>query len=1767
MKKEGRRACGSVLRGRNRLRLTVAIALLHGCCCVMPGIAEADTNGTPQQISEIDNQTLEYFAAYGSADTTQGYSVTIKNGSSLTLTGDYAYLLAIGVLNSNDGSLLANNTYSSAGGSVSIIDSTVNAKVVAGNAAINGTAQKGSISVSGSSTVNSDLAGGESDYHESNYPSTKPTLSVTRNSVTIAGGTITDPHTNVNDPSHYGIAGGVLDSFIGGSVSDNTVTISGNNTVISSGALSSGAWGVYGGQAKYCGDVGNNLVTISGGTINEPVYGGSSGQYEYIKNGGIVSKPVQSLSKENTVTIKGGTLTGSIYGGFSWNNGQKSIANQNTVNINGGTITPLTLDEHGSQQMGVITGGESGNSAENTIDGAYKNTVNIKGGTVTGIINGGDSDYGTADGNVVNISDGTVTGSIEGGCSKYGKANDNVVNIRAGTVKWDIKGGYSEGGTAANKNQVNISGGKLEEYSMMGPDGTQIMFAQILGGCSQNGSAEENSVNISGGEVPGNIIGGTSKEVPKNNTINISGSAKLAEGTNLVGGDWQSEGILPVAGTGNNLNLGYDGVKGEVSSWGGGRVNMLANFDQVNFKGTIPWKTGSTYLSTTGISNINQFDFSKLTLSAEPAIGESMNLLSVTNGGLTSNMVTVLNKTSARTDSQRKGSVSAVWTGGMHVLSTAVTYDFTTITGITYGNIGTAAANEVIYAPAELHQASGLDFAANTKVDVTNFAADGLANGDSITLLSTKNMADKAAFTSNVTIQGETTHISTTTDTQSGLAMSGTATGTIAKTENAITYTLSKVLIGSIDASAVNWSSGGTAYAIKNGYTFQDGVTLDGSAIGFTNTVNTGQSMTLIDGNANMSDIDEWKKLKLTNTSVKKSLSGDTVSGVTLSGTQAYAYANDTDSRKITAHIGNKEVTGMALGDMSWGSPRVLTSEGLSGLTSIDASRLDFATGQLNWEKLGMSTALVTSTQAGLSGVPVIQSAVNNTIHPAAGVTAVVSGTVAAADARTLQYTLDRISGLSYGDLGTVTAGSVLLAVPAEGAVFAADTSVNTANLAVSGLAYGDRITLLSASGMADKSSFTNHVRLSGDTADTGSITKTTDVSDQQHGLKMAAAATTTIAKTAEAITYTQGNAVISSIDASNVNWTTGGTAFATKAGYTFQSGTTLDQSTIAFASNTASAGEAMTLIDGSLMASGWDNLSLTGRTRPMSFTRDAGSGVTLSGTQSYRYANDTANRRITATLGDKEYTGITLGTMNWGKTASITAENLSGLKSIDASGLTFAAGDVTWPKLGTSTKLVMSAQGGLSGVSIAQPTAVYTVQPLANVSGVTAELFGTAAAADANTLTYTLDGVKSITFGSNLPWTTGGTLLDLSALPVRLADTAVNTANVSFTTDSVKNAIVLDGSYQMTLLKANADSGLSASNLSHAASTFNIGDVLTGTGDASYANGNIVYTIQADSKVKATEQTHQAVVSSSAAVAAVSSNAVDTADTAGTALSSVSNTAAVGDTVNFSKIGGGSHTYDTGSSVTTHLWQVSAGVGARHKQKNGAVFEYAVYYEGGRGSYTTYNEHAASPYGSGRLSYNGGGVFVRYELPNRVYGEASVHAGRMRNEANNFLYDSTGRGYGYDESSNYYGWHLGIGRLYRFSADRDADLYAKFFYNKSGGISYDAAGAHFATDDVKSKQLHVGARMNNHHGAWNVYYGAALEYEFDGQSTGTVSVGILRSPIRASSTRGLSFMAELGWKLESTQKNPWELDFNLRGFAGCHRGVTANVDVKYMFS
>lgn len=446
----------------------------------------------------------------------------------------------------------------------------------------------------------------------------------------------------------------------------------------------------------------------------------------------------------------------------------------------------------------------------------------------------------------------------------------------------------------------------------------------------------------------------------------------------------------------------------------------------------------------------------------------------------------------------------------------------------------------------------------------------------------------------------------------------------------------------------------------------------------------------------------------------------------------------------------------------------------------------------------------------------------------------------------------------------------------------------------------------------------------------------------------------------------------------------------------------------------------------------------------------------------------------------------------------------------------------------------------------------------------------------DNNILSYGLRSLENITY-KTIDWQTDGTVLTLAdSQKFDLANTKVHTENIGFTAKSLES-ITKAGDYSMTLLDTQGNKTLAAGNLTTKQGKWNISNALEGTGVASLdTNGNVIYTMDTVQKQNGTEikvdtskQTHNALIANEAGLGILAAGR-DRLDSVLTNFNGQE-----GGVFTFASLGGSKDTYDTGSESKTYTWNGLVGVGNEAATKDGD-FSYGLFYEYGRGHYSV---DGAGYAGSGDAHYNGGGLMAKYLSKNKNYVEGSLHFGNLKNNADSVLHSSDGSAYGYNTSSSYWSGHVGFGHIFDLTdkvestslggtqrAARDLDVYGKYFYTHVGGDSFRAGDADYRLDGLDSSLLRIGARVNNRSGWNNYYYGLAWDYEFDGESNGTVSAAGLSAPIRKADIGGSSLMAEAGWKLESNQENPWEVNLSMQAHAGQHKGLGGNVYMAYHF-
>lgn len=182
--------------------------------------------------------------------------------------------------------------------------------------------------------------------------------------------------------------------------------------------------------------------------------------------------------------------------------------------------------------------------------------------------------------------------------------NGTPITITGGTINGNVYG-------AGNGNKdyyKDASGGNVTI------NGNATVKSVVCGGRSNSGETYNNTVNISGGSVSGDVYGGYSYGSANDNEIIISGSADI-ENANLYGSNKSTD-------TGNTLTI--DG-------WSG-TANSIHYFENIEFKNTT--FTNGTVLNSQGQSNLDGLKNIKITNFAGGQNfnkGETLTLIKNTN--------------------------------------------------------------------------------------------------------------------------------------------------------------------------------------------------------------------------------------------------------------------------------------------------------------------------------------------------------------------------------------------------------------------------------------------------------------------------------------------------------------------------------------------------------------------------------------------------------------------------------------------------------------------------------------------------------------------------------------------------------------------------------------------------------------------------------------------------------------------------------------------------------------------------------------------------------------------------------------------------------------------------------------------------------------------------------------------------------------------------------------------------------------------------------
>ena len=1778
----------------------------------------SNLNATNNTVTVQGGTVGSVTGAYSSKEANNN-TVNVSNGTVGTSAGSYAVVGA-----ANDGTSSGDPVAS--GNSVTVTGTAQVTGLVIGarDAYYAAVITDNTVTIDGSAVVTGDVFGGYGWHKdktqnrvyvnsgtvtgnvygvELNSSYSSDTGNATSNEVHISGGTVSGS-----------VYGGAIKGKVSGNANSNTVEISGGE-VKASGAGSGDT--VYGGYSE-TGNANSNKVQVSGDSIVKlTVYGGVSKYEEGTANENAVTVSGNANlpsgitagwspnkdAKKNTVTIEGGTVQGYINGGVA-----TGAADNNHIIVNGGKVSYLQGGSGGSSATGntvEINGGTvtetifGGNSNDGTVTG---NTVTVNKGTVNTIY-GGYSNSGTVTGNTVTVSNATLNGAVIGGTNGDGDANGNTVSIAGGTIGGAVWGGYSRNGDAKN-NTVTVTDMAAGRAIYGGYAGNLAKNATGNTVKIKNVTAPANYHNLQGGYtdytaeptgdfVTGNtlIINGSNKfggAISNFETIKLADDFEWKDGATVLQGNFavnynktkpvlditDAETALSSATSGSmillasssandfsTLSLKYSGgtatldsanVSKDVKSGEG--ASSVANgvtitsatihtvsldkdnsYKNVLYKvqngvsgisfAAMDWNAGRAAAAGDNFANVATVDATNLTFNDPEKASGSMALLSGAGGLAEGLNVKEANHTQNFTNTLSNNvKLGATLEGTVTTLAGVVNYTVkdTTVKSVDLSNWnGRSSAVASGWKSVD----GGLT------VTAAGFTDPKLAAGQTyLDIVTTDTEGFFGSVTGDKAYQGSNLNL----DAGNGVLVKGLQASGVKAEESGkkLTYYASVKDVNSIEVSGWN---GTEATAVDlTGWNLADGIAVDTDGMAAPGAMAAGASKTLVEA------------------------TGANFTGIAVTG--AYAWQNE--GSLDTAPVNGVSVTGSSTGGGVKGDgTKIIYQKSKNAITSLTLGEVDFAdkgTARSFGADDDLSSASINADGLSFSNASSLSSGQSMTLVDATG--ALSTATIANFTDKKYETTFEdkvtdnlTIKG-AQTDWLKQNGGTKLVYTVGDREVSEAAMSGNLAwsdgvthytntnykfdgntkvNVGVNFTATADPLagttktmTLLKGATDVAASNVTG----------TPSFTVTLD----QANTTLSADAAGTVGLSGNDVTYAVSSVQLQTVTVKNV----GDAADTVPVKWTIADGAVVETDGMAVPDVAAGTHK-------DILQSNTDhffaNVTVNGANayKPVDFKEES-SGVTLAGSQEKGVTlNSEEKNHLIYAVGSKDVTSVTLGNVTWQKDATLvdgssTDYNYKGVTEITADDFVImnpedVAADDSMTLLKANATLQEMAQKMKASYNN------YEVAPGVTIDG---SIIGQMSRSGNNvTFTAAENKASQLTFG-DVEWKDSGALLTRPANIV-FDGAKVVTTNIKFTNIDSQVA-----DQTMTLVH-KFDGTPSAIEGDH----YMVGSGRMGEGAAEMNGNDLIF--RTKTGTAPTEATHETVMAMEAGTAVVAAGR-EYVDSAVEGLGLVSNMAPDG-TSTFASMGGGVGRYKTGSHVDTHTWSAVVAVGSKREHKKGSL-EWGVFAEYGRGNYTLHDDNGGR--GDGDTHYAGGGLLAKWTNKHDVYAEASVRLGRMSDSASNMLTDRLGNSYGYDVHANYVGGHVGFGKIYKVQKTKDLDVYGKFFYTRRNGVDFDAGGNHYSLDSVNSRLLRVGARYGSNDRKWNWYGGLAYEYEFGGESKGTVD-GLA---IRSASIKGASVRGEIGMRMEATKTNPWKVDIGIFGYGGKHRGFGGSVNVAYMF-
>ncbi|WP_156031704.1 hypothetical protein [Selenomonas sp. AE3005] len=714
-------------------------------------------------------------------------------------------------------------------------------------------------------------------------------------------------------------------------------------------------------------------------------------------------------------------------------------------------------------------------------------------------------------------------------------------------------------------------------------------------------------------------------------------------------------------------------------------------------------------------------------------------------------------------------------------------------------------------------------FDGSPTINATNLTFDKPAEVENSTLVS-----NATGITSSNSVTGAD-HSQAISDAAigGGIKVSGTLTGTVSADTGEVKYTVNKKTISSMDLSGWDATTEGTLP--NNNWTGNNVAVSTG-----TFTAPTADKTVFTTDIANFFG-DVTGAMAYT---PGAAFSGDEVNGVTLSGTRSGGVKKSNDGSDLEYIAEVRTVNNIALGNMTFGTPRTATSNyTFNGSTSIDATNLTFD------KPADVADSTLFANATGITtGNPVTGASHSQAITNAAmggGITAsgTLHGTVAA-DTNAVKYTVTdkTVSSMDLSGWDTTTTVNGL------------PNNWTGSNVAVSTGTFTAPTT--------DKTIFTTDItNFFGDV--TGAMAYTSGAAysgDEGNGVTLSGTKSGGVKKSDDGknLNFIAEVRTVNNITLGNMTWGTGRAMPAT--GYTFSvAANGVDATNLKFSftgtdANTIANGNDWNLLTNANGLAA--DLVVKGTPVSQNISYSLANGATLGGTLTGKvktYAN-TVNYAVTGKTLDSVdisgWDGSTTGAVNdtWSKAASGIAVTGSGFTAPTT--------------VGDYNILTATPTGYFTGAQIADSIA-YIASGEYSETDSDITLSGTQSKGvkvndNGTALQYSLGNVKVNTIKiGNVNYNKGGTVLDRSDLLYDYSGVNSNGLDISglgmiMSDDQKKVAAASDS---MTLVKANTTlSDIAAKETGKSTYTYDAtsGLAVKGalTGAVAATNNNVVYTV-----------------------------------------------------------------------------------------------------------------------------------------------------------------------------------------------------------------------------------------------------------------------------------------------------------------------------------